>query len=612
MEEPEKSHSCDAPGCNMFEDGGHLVVHKKKHEMALNLGNGQNYTFVADQTPTPTRFIRNCEELGLFQDLQNENPFEETFRKAVEMGKTGYGALHQVEHLHLGAGSDDTLHTPHVFPYISEDAPGSTSPGRSVISSLPAAKPSTNHDARVIAVALRDGDETAMPEVSPHDVSKSVVRQEADTSQRRRQSRCVGDGAVKQEPEGGAGGAQLLLRMPDGKLVALSGVQTAGAGAGAHQTVLTFAPAHSAPPQAPAATNSVDSLLADVPAKSTAAEACSSSRPCVSLAKQKLKEVLTGVSKNRAKNNGAAHKPLPAKVSIPRRPSSHDILAITDLQPSSTSSARDAEGANPEDDAAERKRKFLERNRAAAMRCREKRRSWVQALERRSRELEATNQQLQSEVSGLRAEVAQLKTLLLAHKDCPVTQALAQGAQVTIVPSQQPAEQVINVTLPVAQATGRVILADAAPPSRIVSPRRRAAHLAPSPRHRAVPEKPPASDGILLPPGHQIFSVAGLQPATTYILAAAPPRAEPLQVIKVNPNGALGNASAAAVDPSASLEGTDAMLTKPNPALLTAGAALETPGAALMDHVNVLKMDVDSDNEVEVVAEIPTGIRPNS
>lgn len=42
----------------------------------------------ADQTPTPTRFIRNCEEVGLFQDLQ-VNPFEETFRRAVEEGNTG-------------------------------------------------------------------------------------------------------------------------------------------------------------------------------------------------------------------------------------------------------------------------------------------------------------------------------------------------------------------------------------------------------------------------------------------------------------------------------------------------------------------------------------------
>ncbi|CAB0017744.1 unnamed protein product [Nesidiocoris tenuis] len=40
----------------------------------------------ANETPTPTRFIRNCEAIGLFQDL---NPFEETFKKAVENVKRG-------------------------------------------------------------------------------------------------------------------------------------------------------------------------------------------------------------------------------------------------------------------------------------------------------------------------------------------------------------------------------------------------------------------------------------------------------------------------------------------------------------------------------------------
>jgi cyclic AMP-dependent transcription factor ATF-2 len=38
-----------------------------------------------------------------------------------------------------------------------------------------------------------------------------------------------------------------------------------------------------------------------------------------------------------------------------------------------------------------------------------------------------TNQQLQLEVATLRREVADLKTLLLAHKDCPITQAMTQG-----------------------------------------------------------------------------------------------------------------------------------------------------------------------------------------
>ncbi|KAK5920828.1 hypothetical protein CgunFtcFv8_024590 [Champsocephalus gunnari] len=69
----------------------------------------------------------------------------------------------------------------------------------------------------------------------------------------------------------------------------------------------------------------------------------------------------------------------------------------------------------------EKRRKFLERNRAAASRCRQKRKVWVQSLEKKSDDLNSTNGQLQSEVTLLRNEVAQLKQLLLAHKDCPVT-----------------------------------------------------------------------------------------------------------------------------------------------------------------------------------------------
>ena len=36
----------------------------------------------SDQTPTPTRFLRNCEEAGLFQEL--ENPFDQDFQEATK------------------------------------------------------------------------------------------------------------------------------------------------------------------------------------------------------------------------------------------------------------------------------------------------------------------------------------------------------------------------------------------------------------------------------------------------------------------------------------------------------------------------------------------------
>ncbi|NXQ24669.1 ATF7 factor, partial [Alaudala cheleensis] len=73
------------------------------------------------------------------------------------------------------------------------------------------------------------------------------------------------------------------------------------------------------------------------------------------------------------------------------------------------------------EDPDERRQRFLERNRAAASRCRQKRKLWVSSLEKKAEELSSQNLQLSNEVTLLRNEVAQLKQLLLAHKDCPVT-----------------------------------------------------------------------------------------------------------------------------------------------------------------------------------------------
>lgn len=48
-----------------------------------------------------------------------------------------------------------------------------------------------------------------------------------------------------------------------------------------------------------------------------------------------------------------------------------------------------------DEDPDERQRKFLERNRAAATRCRQKRKVWVMSLEKKAEELTQTNMQLQ-------------------------------------------------------------------------------------------------------------------------------------------------------------------------------------------------------------------------
>ncbi|KAK1760752.1 hypothetical protein QBC47DRAFT_368114 [Echria macrotheca] len=62
--------------------------------------------------------------------------------------------------------------------------------------------------------------------------------------------------------------------------------------------------------------------------------------------------------------------------------------------------------------------KFLERNRIAASKCREKKKQYVSSLEGTKLELEAHNVQLQMEYSNLLAEVGSLKHHLMAHAKC--------------------------------------------------------------------------------------------------------------------------------------------------------------------------------------------------
>nr|XP_974257.1 PREDICTED: cyclic AMP-dependent transcription factor ATF-7 [Tribolium castaneum] len=88
MNDGQKPFACTIAGCEMtFANEDHLNWHHKKHDMVLNLGLA-NKNAEADQTPTPTRFIRNCEE----------SPQKR-------------GTLHIPE----AASNDDTLHTPHIL-----------------------------------------------------------------------------------------------------------------------------------------------------------------------------------------------------------------------------------------------------------------------------------------------------------------------------------------------------------------------------------------------------------------------------------------------------------------------------------------------------------------
>ncbi|EMC92143.1 hypothetical protein BAUCODRAFT_49676, partial [Baudoinia panamericana UAMH 10762] len=71
----------------------------------------------------------------------------------------------------------------------------------------------------------------------------------------------------------------------------------------------------------------------------------------------------------------------------------------------------------------EKRKNFLERNRIAALKCRQRKKQWLANLQQKVEIFSTENDALAATVTQLREEIVGLKTLLLAHKDCPVSQA---------------------------------------------------------------------------------------------------------------------------------------------------------------------------------------------
>jgi ATF/CREB family transcription factor len=66
----------------------------------------------------------------------------------------------------------------------------------------------------------------------------------------------------------------------------------------------------------------------------------------------------------------------------------------------------------------------------AALKCRQRKKQWLANLQAKVEMYGSENDALNATVQSLREEIVSLKTLLLAHKDCPV--ARANGVQLDI------------------------------------------------------------------------------------------------------------------------------------------------------------------------------------
>lgn len=58
----------------------------------------------------------------------------------------------------------------------------------------------------------------------------------------------------------------------------------------------------------------------------------------------------------------------------------------------------------------------------AALKCRQRKKQWLANLQQKVEIFSSENDTLASQVSQLRDEILRLKTILIAHKDCPIGQ----------------------------------------------------------------------------------------------------------------------------------------------------------------------------------------------
>uniref|UniRef100_A0A1A8IHA8 Activating transcription factor 7b n=3 Tax=Nothobranchius TaxID=28779 RepID=A0A1A8IHA8_NOTKU len=389
---------CSAPGCGQrFTNEDHLSVHKHKHEMTLKFGPARtDSVIIQDQTPTPTRFLKNCEEVGLFNELASS--FEHEFSKAQEDDQR---TKHPPVPLQTPSEIKEEEEAPLEVDSSPPESPGSSSSmsdnsrdSREILTKPLVNSAPTPTIVRPGSLPLHLSNDSLQPTLP----SPTSVITQAPPSNRQL---------------GSPTSAYPLVRhLPNGQTVPLlpSPVQLT--------SVISIARPMNTVPNIPG-----------IPGPPVGGASSGSSSPSGyglhSEAKLRLKAALSHQGPGTQDGAGGGSGSIPA---VPQRQEqsqqpSQNSDALSPAQPQ-VSPAQPTGGRRrraSEMDPDERRQRFLERNRAAASRCRQKRKLWVNSLEKKAEDMASMNVSLTNEVTLLRNEVAQLKQLLLAHKDCPVT-----------------------------------------------------------------------------------------------------------------------------------------------------------------------------------------------
>ncbi|KAG8194182.1 hypothetical protein JTE90_002386 [Oedothorax gibbosus] len=460
----KKPYECRHRGCPMsFVTKDRLDVHVRTHNLSLTLTPTTPFkTVFVDETPTPTRFLKELEH-EVFQELGSVNPFDATFRKANSgNGSSNHFIIPESSSLLSTLSDTEPLNTPSItlpsepptplllktnflkkrndsnkdnentLPFATEerssDGLRSLSAEATFLSSESAFLDGEIKTPSVqTPVIMSIGHSSPLkPNTTGVPTAVVVTRPSANTAQNFSHTQLPVEAEkpsqVKEEPQQAVVQSvcvtpmvQVIIRLPDGQTMPVQfPVQMPGPAPAVTATTVPVQPTNVAPVAIANATNFVPVIESHVQPPSSA--------------KLKLKEILAASLTHRPPgtlNKNPSPKKIP-RMKVPTILPNDDVInefslsppvSPIPIRPGHNGRKRRENSNNPD----EKRKRSLERNRAAATRCREKKKVWITALEQKAEEMEHINTNLQHEVTQLRNEVAQLKTMLLAHKDCPVT-----------------------------------------------------------------------------------------------------------------------------------------------------------------------------------------------
>ncbi|KAJ8267296.1 hypothetical protein COCON_G00124680 [Conger conger] len=405
----ERPFACSAPGCTQrFPTEDHLMIHRHKHEMSLKLPSAKKDSVLSDQTPTPPSVPEELRPGG--------SPTRELEDRLQSMGLTCQLPQGSVDHDHMSGSSASQQAPPTKANSILTQQTTTNQqlgPGSGLLSCMlylqaqqRQPQPASRPDSAQPDPALPD---SAHPSAVSHTCTCS------DLQQVKSHGLPIGSRLIGSTHGSTGSSPQILHSEAKQKLKATlrhhSGCAPDGdSDAVGHMMPMTSPPQQQLPHayQRPGHAHSqspthshpqggynhpqrhFNQLRPPAPDPHTPPPTPGRPRRCGQVCRQVWAGVQAGVGRRRR---------------------------------------------GREEDSDGRREKFLERNRAAASRCRQKRKVWVCSLERKAEELSHTHLQLQNEVTQLKSEVTQLKQLLLAHRDCPITKRLRDTTVQT--PGQQ-------------------------------------------------------------------------------------------------------------------------------------------------------------------------------